>query len=173
MKRMTGTMFVLLALACPPLFTQPAVEKQSSKAYLRNCIYFELLGTGILYSVNYEHRFAEHVSVRMGFTKYSIPIFPVPETNVNVLGFPVLLSYLAGSGGHYFEMGAGALIFNMGLNFFALEGVDQKKSVLGAGVIGYRYQPMKGGFLFRITLTPLTRFSRTVILGGLSLGILG
>jgi hypothetical protein len=115
MKKMTGTIFILLALACRPLFSQQAVEKQSRDAYSRNCIYLELLGTGLLYSINYEHRFAEHWSGRVGFTAYSIPgiLIAEPEVSMDFLGFPVLLNYLAGSNGHYFEIGAGVLVLNL------------------------------------------------------------
>jgi hypothetical protein len=64
MNKMTGTMFVLLALASRSLFSQPAVKTRSGEAYSKNGVYLELLGTGLLYSVNYEHRFAEHWSGR-------------------------------------------------------------------------------------------------------------
>ena len=177
MKKTAGTMFVLLALACRPLFSQPAIEKQSREAYSRNCIYLELLGTGLLYSVNYEHRFAEHWSGRVGFTAYSIPgiLLAEPEVSMDFLGFPVLLNYLAGSNGHYFEIGAGVLVLNLSLNGRKIwSGMDvngQLTTVSGAAAIGYRYQPTNGGFLFRIGLTPWFHHGGSKILGGLSLGV--
>jgi hypothetical protein len=49
MKKLTGTLFVLMMLVCRPRFSQPAIEIQSGEAY----------------SINYEQRFAEHWSGRI------------------------------------------------------------------------------------------------------------
>ena len=110
MKKVTMLMMALLGLAGQPSFSQPTIEE-----YSRNCIYLELLGVGGLYSINYEHRFAEHVGGRVGFTSYSIPGFFITGS-IDILGFPILLSYLAGSGGHYFEMGLGVLVYNVSVS---------------------------------------------------------
>jgi hypothetical protein len=176
MKKMFGTLFILLALICAPLFSRTALEKQPIRTYSKNCLYLELLGTGILYSVNLEHRFAKHWSGRVGFTTFSISdaAFAEPELRTSFLGFPVLMTYLAGSRSHFLELGAGVLVLNIGLNgrdiWFGMDVNGQMTAVLGAAAIGYRYQPVNGGFLFRIGLTPLTSFSRSIVLAGMSLG---
>jgi hypothetical protein len=174
MKKMTGTMFVLMVLAFRPLFSQPAVEEQPRKPYSSGCFYLELLGTGLLYSINYEHRFAENWSGRAGFTRFSIPTIFEPELDLSVTGFPVLLNYLAGSDGHYFEMGAGVLILRLSLTgrelWLGMNVNGHVNRVIGAAAIGYRYQPSKGGFLFRIGVTPLFHPGGVKISGGLSVG---
>jgi hypothetical protein len=176
MKKSSGTIILLLALTCAPLFSQTALEKQPIRTYSRNCLYLELLGTGILYSVNLEHRFDRHWSGRMGFTAFSVPAvaFAEPEVSIGVLGFPVLMTYLAGSRSHFLEMGAGVLILNVSADgrdiWFGLDVNGQMTAVLGAAAIGYRYQPANGGFLFRIGLTPLTSFPHSFVSVGMSLG---
>jgi hypothetical protein len=176
MKKLFETMFILLVLTCAPLFSQTAIERQPIRTYSRNCLYLELLGTGILYSVNLEHRFARHWSGRVGFTTFSVSdaVFAEPELSTNFLGFPVLMTYLAGSRSHFLEMGAGVLVLNVSVDgrdiWFGMDVNGQMTAVLGAAAIGYRYQPANGGFLFRIGLTPLTSFSSSIVLVGMSLG---
>jgi hypothetical protein len=174
MKKMAGMITVLIALVCRPLYAQTVIERQTSGAYSKNCIYLELLGTGLLYSVNYEHRFAEHWSGRVGFTRFSIPTIFEPELDLSVTGFPVLMNYLAGSNGHYFEMGAGAMVFKLNITgrelWLGMDVNGHATEVIGAMSIGYRYQPAKGGFLFRIGVTPLIHPGGMKISGGLSLG---
>jgi len=174
MKKMTGMMIVLLALAFRALFSQSVVEKQSGEAYSRNCIYLELLGTGLLYSINYEHRFAEHWNGRVGFTRFSIPTIFEPEMDLGITGFPVLLNHLSGSNSHHFEIGAGVLVLKLNLTgreiWLGMNVNGHATKVIGAASIGYRYQPLKGGFLFRIGATPLIHPGGIKISGGLSLG---
>jgi hypothetical protein len=127
--------------------------------------------------MNYEHRFAKHVSARIGYTRYSFRSWFLVEPDIvmTLRGFPVLLNYLAGRHNHYFEIGAGVFVLNMHADgreiFFGTEINAQKTMALGAAVIGYRYQPANGGFLFRIGLTPLFHSGESIIMGGLSLGV--
>ena len=174
MKKWIGTLFVLMALAFQQLFSQPAVGELSRKAYSSGCMYIELFGTGLLYSLNYEIRFAENWSGRVGFTQFSIPTIFEPELDLSVTGFPVLLNYLTGSNGHYFEMGAGVLILKISLTgkelWLGMDVDGHANRVIGAAAFGYRYQPSKGGFLFRIGVTPLFHPGGVKFLGGLSVG---
>lgn len=164
------TLLAILSIAALPTFSQEAFEY-----YSKNCIYVELGGSGILYSVDYEHRFTEHVSGRVGFSTWSMPAFAgIANGSFDMTSFPVLLNYLAGGNGHYLELGLGPLFyvsrFTGQLVFFGNEVSGQSSGVLGTATIGYRYQPMKG-LLFRIGVTPLTSFSKTLFWGGISLGV--
>ncbi len=164
------TLMALLPLAAVPTFSQEAFEY-----YSKNCIYVELGGTGILYSIDYEHRFTEHFSGRIGFSTWSLPTFAViVNGSFDMTSFPVLLNYLAGGNGHYLELGMGPVFyvssFTGQLVFFGNEVSGQSTGVLGAATVGYRYQPRKG-LLFRIGVTPLTSFRKTLFWGGISLGV--
>jgi len=167
-----------VALQVPYLqsFSQQVFDERILKEeYSKNCIYVELLGIGGLYSVDYEYRFAESLSGRIGFTRWSVPWGLFVVGSFDVVGFPVLVSYLVGSGGHYLEVGGGVLIYSAKLSgsdvFFGSPVNGETSGALGAVSIAYRYQPSRGGLLFRVALTPLTNFSSAKIWGGLSLGV--
>ena len=105
----------------------------------RNAIYFELLGTVIAYSLNYE-RYFNGVSLRVGMEPFRGP------------AIPILLNY-------YFdkdriELGAG-LIWLPSRHFPYTTIDSQQKSILWTAAMGYRYQPREGGLVFRMTLTLL------------------
>ena len=125
-------------------------------------IYFEAGGPGVLYSINYDVRFSKTqngVGIRAG-----ISYFPRNQ-NENLITVPVIVNYLAGKKGHYLELGAGATFFH----FNAIEDIffysDNSESnphsvdyvpklhgqtgIIGSLNVGYRYQPLKGGFTFR------------------------
>ena len=105
----------------------------------RNAVYFELLGTIIAYSFNYE-RYFDGVSVRVGIEPFRGP------------AIPLLVNY-------YFEedrveLGAG-MIWLPSRRFPYTTIESQQKSVLWTAAMGYRYQPREGGLVFRTTLTLL------------------
>jgi hypothetical protein len=91
---------------------------------------------------------------RADFTRFTIPTIFEPGLDLSVNGFPVLLNYLAGSNGHYFEMAAGMVVLKLNLTgrefWLGMDVNGHATGVIGAGSIGYRYQSIKGGFLFRI-----------------------
>ena len=82
----------------------------------------------------------------------------------NVLTVPLMVNYLLGKNGKYFELGAGATIVNMegrlyGDRYVALapgsNTIDKKISTFGILNLGYRRQPLYGGFLFRAGFSPV------------------
>ena len=65
---------------------------------------------------------------------------------------PIGLNYLIGKDQkNYFELGAGATFVSVSNK--AVDG--EFGSTFGHLSIGYRYQPAKGGFLFRAAITPV------------------
>ena len=46
-------------------------QEAMSQSFSSDALYVEALGQGVLYSVNYDHRFAEHVGVRFGATYFT------------------------------------------------------------------------------------------------------
>lgn len=117
-------------------------------------VYFELFGTGLTYSFNYDTRFQNRqdgLGGRVGVSYYAI------DGN-SLFTLPVSLNYLLGKNGHYFELGAGATFISgtvddEGEIFFI--GSDKAKTVTGNLIFGYRKQPVDGGFLFRAGFAPL------------------
>lgn len=158
-----------------PQFTLPAVAQQAAGRYSSNCVYLEAGGPGILYSIDYERRFTESVSARIGFSHWSLPTFGgFFSGEFTLTAIPIMANYLFGSNGNYLELGMGPVICNIGFAgqalFFGNSLSGQSTKVIGAASICYRCQP-ENGVMFRIGLTPLTRFTETRLWGGLSLGI--
>ena len=74
-------------------------------------------------------------------------------------GIPVGVHYIIGSN-HTLEFGAGLMI-----------DLHRYKGVYPTGIIGYRYRPISGGFVFSAGLTPVVGHPEApFIIGGISLG---
>ena len=117
-----------------------------------NALYVELLGPGLLYSVDYDRAFGD-LSARIGIGYLS-------GTSSSFVAVPLTISYLGlGSKKHMFEIGAGVAIWNFSANY-SLLGANSNSStsatiVAATGILGYRYQPPNGGFFLRVGLSPL------------------
>lgn len=117
-------------------------------------VYFELFGPGATYSFNYDTRFQDTLNGFGG--RFGLGYIAVDGNGV--FSAPVMLNYLLGKEGKYFEMGIGATY----ISFNSAESADENEvlfiddsSVFGTMVFGYRSQPTDGGFLFRAGLAPV------------------
>jgi hypothetical protein len=176
--RITASLMVIFCMAFSSnIFAQTdAVAKDVTKNKSQTTVYFEILGTGGLYSINAEERWQVSKSgqfgVRIGFTKYRYEFWgAVDKTSV-----PVLLSYsvsLDHANQHFLEFGAGANFSDLrgyysgSLDFFK----DNRDFVNGlyvipTGSLGYRYQGPKG-LMLKAAITPSLQHSG---LGGVSVG---
>lgn len=172
MKKMVGTVFILTIL-----LTNNACPQFNDNRYTKNSIYFEVLGQGILYSVNYEHRFTQKMSFRIGYTSWRINLLPIiffVDGFLDVRGFPIMMSYLSGDGNNHLEFGIGIVGTKMKGKgediFFGTEIEGENTLILGTGTLGYRYQPSSNGLLFKIGLTPFYNAHTFQLSGGISLG---
>lgn len=111
--------------------------------YAPYSLYFEVFGPGLLYSLSFDYRFVENAAFRFGAGYFEFGIFSPSHEFVTV---PLTLSYLPGSGNHFFEIGAGAtLIFET-----TPSTGDTELQPAPVALLGYRYQRTNGGFMFRI-----------------------
>ncbi|MDO4771335.1 hypothetical protein [Porphyromonas sp.] len=118
--------------------------------------FVEAGGAGVSFlSFNFESRFAHQLNglgARVGASFLSF-------SEERVFTLPVQLNYLLGSRGKYFEMGIGATLFyGYSDPSSSLGGITDQKNyfnILGTTTFGYRYQPVKGGFMFRVGFSPL------------------
>jgi hypothetical protein len=170
--------------------TAPEADKQTSSSTSRehtreakNAIYLDLLGPGLLYSINYDREIVDDVSVRIGFSYMSYGVSASSGTasasaNFSYLSIPITASYLGiGSENNMLELGGGGMIMN-----FKGDGLlksDEGSGRVGGstttfamtGIAGYRHQPSDGGFVFRVGASPVVTFGYGVIPWGyLSLG---
>jgi hypothetical protein len=141
-------MIALSLAACPFAAT---AQQTPPRVTSPSAVYVELLGNGLLYSINYDHRIAPKLAARVGV----MGLGGVSDSSsAAVFTAPVMLSYLFGEGNSHFEVGAG-LILAAG----AVDEVDPLEDesfsrAFGTATLGYRYQRPDGGFIFRTGLTP-------------------
>jgi hypothetical protein len=145
--------------------------------FTRHCIYFEGMGQGMLYSINYEYRYFECLSARVGYTSWDIPsffIFPLVMGRTGIQGFPLMANYLLGGGENFLELGVGAVILNVSFDgrevFFGSDFDGSGAITLYTATLGFRMQPDESGLLFKVAFTPLTNFDEFLPIGGLSFG---
>lgn len=139
---------------------------QSHAQGAKNAVYAELAGNALIYSVNYDRRFGQNFTGRLGVMRAGVG--GVSFTNIPIMG-----NYLVGSGNHRFELGIGPQIFIVSIDVgndsgFGFE--EDGTAFGGTATIGYRYQPTDGGFVFRVGLTPSFSSAGFLPWAGLSLG---
>lgn len=154
---------LLLVLASLPARAQSA--KKRGGHFARNAVYVEAFGPGLFYSLNYERRITENISLRGGFTAYTF-----------LVGFPVMVNALLGQDGDYFEIGIGVVpYYGFGSDLLPFASSSYIKMgnglMYGTAAMGYRYQPYDGGFLFGIEFTAFFAHHNTFWpWGGVSIG---
>lgn len=121
------------------LFLLSFLFSNNSNAQRGQSIYAEILGAGVIYSLNYDTRFLE------GEDKFGCRIgVSFVESGVVI---PTQINYLLGKNKHKLEFGLGIT---------SLLEFDSDKSIyiFGSGILMYRFQKPDGNFLFRVGLSP-------------------
>jgi hypothetical protein len=148
----------------PPL--RPAGSEEERTA--ENAIYLEGLGPGLIYSINYDRSFGDFAG-RIGFGYLSFSVSESDSSGMSqstssaaFFAIPISVSYLGiGSKRNMLELGLGATIWHIGAGGSTIDAKssssasDSATLVLPLGIVGYRYQPPAGGFVFRAGLSPL------------------
>jgi hypothetical protein len=159
--------------AAPPLAPAadapvPPAPAESDERTANNAIYLEGLGPGLVYSINYDRSFGDFAG-RVGFGYLSLSVSgsssdgQTQETSsASFIAVPITVSYLGiGSKRNMLELGLGATIWHVGAGASTIDAKSTSSAnesatlVLPVGIVGYRYQPPGGGFLFRAGLSPL------------------
>jgi hypothetical protein len=136
---------ILLALVC--VFTGSIVlNAQGNKA-----VYGELGGNGLVFSANYDMRFAKKEN-GLGFRA---GIGFAATGGLTVVTFPVGLNYLAGKGPHHFEAGVGVTPVTASVRFFDDDDNETGTATFVMPTIGYRYAQVGKGFVGRIYVGPV------------------
>jgi hypothetical protein len=113
----------------------PKPEDQPNQA-----LYFELLGNGLLYSLNYEIIIDNKITARFGGM-----CFPGAQPTCPVA--PIMIGYLLGYGPNKLELGLGALwVYNQPMRGW---------TVGETATVAWRYQPQEHGWMWKIGWTPL------------------
>lgn len=153
--------WIAFLLATLFVFPHP-IQAQTAAPPARDAVYLELLGNGVLYTVNYDRRFTDDLTGRVGLGVFG------------GVAVPVMANYLLGEGRGRLELGAGVVL--IGASDVDIGEVDPGEEeqdldwLAGTATVGYRYQPASGGFVFRIGLTPLFSLHGGVPWLGVSFG---
>ncbi len=115
-------------------------------------LYAEVFGRSIDFSINYDSRFSKRVD-GWGFSA-GFGVISGNIENRNYFSLPVSANYLAGRNGKYLEVGAGLTYFNAKVTDTD-EGTSGGNTIMGTFIIGYRNQPLHGGFMFRTGISPI------------------
>ncbi len=137
-----------------------------------NAIFWEFAGQGIVLSANYDRMLFDttphNIAIRVGigfWAEISYSFFNGGETEVRESGvtIPVNASYLFG-GNHKFELGLG-FTYAPGITYSGFS------DWMITALIGYRYQPIDGGFLIRAGVVPIFGDEEIFTYAGIGLGI--
>lgn len=181
---------LLLVAVCYFAFSTSLFGQELFKRQASNAVYVEALGSAKWYSINYERFLGNEWSVRLGTSL-------LPNTVNNGFGqyrmldvtVPLTLNYLLniGRSAHNIEFGVGAAPT---FTFASFEGKLSDGSAYnsysrtlmttrGIALVGYRFQPIDGGLMFRVTFTPSIEFvpgvspplaPPQIMYGGVSIG---
>lgn len=128
------------------------ITKTDSLNKRPQAVFFEILGSGGLYSVNYDTRFStkpDGLGIKVGISYTQV-------SEASLFTLPVQLNYLLGKSEKYFEVGLGATYASAALDAFGDEDESESGStVFGTMTFGYRKQPLDGGFMFRGGVSPV------------------
>lgn len=143
-----------------PLFQgRPVTNKPAP-----NSVFFEGLGAGLYYSINYERRVIDDVGVRAGLSYLSLSTTSRSgdtrvSTHASYVTIPITVSYLGVRGRRSgLEVGGGlTLAYAAGTSSTGVSSTSGSgMTPFITGLVGYRLHPVDGaGFQFRVGLTAL------------------
>lgn len=114
-------------------------------------VYFQFGGSAPILSVNYDRRFSKRIN-GAGFTA-GLGFWGA--SGLSILSIPASVNYLFGKSSSSIEVAAGAtFITATELDLFE-DSRSTGSTVFYHANLGYRYQPLTGGFFFRGGISPL------------------
>lgn len=132
-----------------------ASPSPSDEATGRNALYFELLGNGGLYSVNYERRVRERVALRVGAGTWdATDLLASGGETERIVTVPMTASLLPQGRRGGLEVGGGLVVGRESSTTLPSERI-----LALTGILGYRRSAADSSFLFRATLNPFLDLS--------------
>lgn len=126
------------------------VNPGNLKAQSTNTVFVELLGNGLIFSANYDMRFNKDEGNGLG-ARLGVGYIGGGDAGGTVITVPAMVNYLLGKDGKYLEIGGGVTYVAGSADF----GDGFEDTVIGTLSIQYRRQPVDGGFMWKIGLTPI------------------
>jgi hypothetical protein len=130
-----------------------------------NAVYGELGGPALYYSLNYDRMLLPSLGVRAGFG------FVEATDGHGAVMLPVFVNWFPDAhvwSDSKLEIDFGLVYHSSGVSTW-FEDMEDRGTYLSFG-LGYRYQSLEDGILFRITATPLFFSDQVFLFGGVSFG---
>jgi hypothetical protein len=162
----------LFVLAVPLFFARQAVAQQPADSLAKNSVFVEVGGNGGLISLNYERAVAG-LQLRVGSGMWSdLNLDLFASSGKSYITFPIMLSRMLNSGTQHLELGGGMLFGRESVDsvVFSTQQTYSRSITSVQGFIGYRRQPLGGGFLLRLGMTPSYAISGDYPADGFHLG---
>ena len=153
-------LFAVLSVFCGLAYVTPASAQERIAV---NSVFAEALGPGLAYSLNYERTIENDFGLRLGVSYLSVGASVSSgsgtiDASAGFFSVPLVASYLGiASGNHVLELGVGGIFTHASGSGsgFGMSASASGNVLLGTAVIGYRRQPVNGGFMFRVGLSAL------------------
>jgi hypothetical protein len=154
-------LFVVLSIFCGLAYVTPASAQERTAV---NSVFAEGLGPGLLYSLNYERTLENDFGLRLGVSYMSFGASvsggsgTLDTASVSWFSVPLVASYLGiASGNNVLELGLGGIFTHASGNASGggISATGAGNALWGTAVIGYRRQPVHGGFMFRVGMSAL------------------
>lgn len=163
MKSFFPVILCSLIITASSANAQQAPESPAKPVKPVSSVYFELIGNGGFYSVNYDTRFNKRPDgfggrVGLGYVALASDD-DFEDYQRHSFTVPIGINYLAGKNGNYFEAGAGITYYSG--NIYLIDNIGDSKNgestngVFGNLTFGYRKQPIDGGFTVRAGVSPI------------------
>ena len=138
-----------------------------SESINNHAIFYEIGGPGLAQSLNYDTRLGSNRNgwgIRIGAGYFG-------RGGNSVLTVPFQFNYLFGTGSNFFEIGEGTTYLNAkGYTRDTFFQFDNVNGFIGTATLGYRYQPQRNRFNFRIAFVPIFYDEGVIPGGGISVG---
>lgn len=175
-------LFIPTLLSAQPVQSKNSINPNPDTAIAERFVtafYFEAAGNGIASSINVEEKFLNVATLRVGVGGFGRVVVHTREssnaTYNSYIWKPVFVfssSYLFFGPEKFLELGLGVTIQPPTSQGLAPYISDNTEALLPTMTIGYRYQPIESGFMFRLCFTPFIAndLSEITPYGGISLG---
>lgn len=161
------------------------IKSAKKKSIENRYMFLEILGSGGVYSINYDFRFNKEIINKWGL-RTGIEYLPLNTVNYSgdllkysTILFPFMINYLAGKKNKFLELALGAVYVVKWRNgklqaqeyeYFICNINRRIPNVYGAFSIGYRYQTIKGKIIWGASVTPLVGNSFIIPNIGIKIG---
>jgi hypothetical protein len=147
------------AISDAPVYQRRRRARVLGERTAYNAVYGEILGAGLFYSLNYDRRIGD-VAIRVGGMYFSVTATNSAGDSARAtwVAVPLSVSYLGiGSERNCLEIGAGVTVNHFGgtVDNLGVKSNGSATAFFGHGIIGFRHQPLGGGFFLRAGLSPI------------------